>query len=90
MKSFLYIIKDPLKILISFFFLNDTLLLEWNIENKIKYIYISFCVWKVYKMLTIYLTSRVLHATKMKYQFSLKLKKNWDLLIIMNENCKWK
>lgn len=34
MKSFLFIIKDPLKILISIF-LDDTLLLEWNIENKI-------------------------------------------------------
>lgn len=79
MKSFLYIIKDPLKILISIFF-------KWHIITgmkywiKIKYIYISFCVWKVYKMLTIYLTSRVLHATKMKYQFSLKLKKKLGLI----------
>lgn len=67
MKSFLYIIKDPLKILISFFFLNDTLLLEWNIENKINIFTFHFVFGIVYKMLTIYLTSRVLHATKMKY-----------------------
>lgn len=66
MKSFLYIIKDPLKILISFF-LNDTLLLEWNIENKINIFTFHFVFGIVYKMLTIYLTSRVLHATKMKY-----------------------
>lgn len=66
MKSFLYIIKDPLKILISFF-LNDTLLLEWNIENKINIFTFHFVFGIVYEMLTIYLTSRVLHATKMKY-----------------------
>lgn len=62
MKSFLY----PLKILISIF-LDDTLLLEWNIENKINIFTFHFVFGIVYKMLTIYLTSRVLHATKMKY-----------------------
>lgn len=66
MKSFLYIIKDPLRILISIF-LDDTLLLEWNIENKINIFTFHFVFGIVYKMLTIYLTSRVLHATKMKY-----------------------
>lgn len=66
MKSFLYIIKDPLKILISIF-VDDTLLLEWNIENKINIFTFHFVFGIVYKMLTIYLTSRVLHATKMKY-----------------------
>lgn len=67
MKSFLYIIKDFFKIFILFFFLNDILLLEWNIENKINIFIFYFVFGIVYKMFIIYLIFWVLYVIKMKY-----------------------
>lgn len=66
MKSFLYIIKDFFKIFILIF-LDDILLLEWNIENKINIFIFYFVFGIVYKMFIIYLIVWVLYVIKMKY-----------------------